>query len=360
MRKFLPPLLAEQIKVDPYFWNIDYSSIKDGGEVYATGWALPFDGLPLNFTVTANGRPPVSLDRKESINVVKEFAWWPNALMSGFTATFQIDNLNPETELVFEARPIGGAAPNQGTDFSRKLFIVQNFPATTPPEELRRTIGLPDPHRYRMAGRTIFRGFENVLVRYMNRPVGELDHIVDWGCGPGRVACHFLQEGIRSKRFTGLDIVKESVDWAASQYSGKFVTCDIKPPIPLQTMSVDAIYSYSVFTHIPRDLIPFWVDELARVLKGGGYVLTTILGELAFAKFRTFSNEASISAWIASGISDATANKDLAETGLPNDYYRNVFLTKTQVGNIFGAQFEICEIIENFHFYQDLVILRKK
>lgn len=128
----------------------------------------------------------------------------------------------------------------------------------------------------------------------------------------------------------------------------------------MESGDVDLVYSYSVFTHLPEPMINAWVAELARVLKPGGLLLTTILGGLAYAYLHPFSTSQQLDAYLDKGIDDSVQNIDLDATEISKDYYRNTFLTKERVRNMFEEYFDILEVIENFHFYQDLVVLKKK
>lgn len=48
-----------------------------------------------------------------------------------------------------------------------------------------------------------------------------------------------------------------------------------RPPLPFADASFDAVYGFSVFTHLSREPQATWVRELGRVLKPGGLVWLT-------------------------------------------------------------------------------------
>lgn len=363
MRQFLPEILTKNIQVEPYFWNIDSAQL---GEVLTVrGWALPFFGGIENFEIEVNGALPDEIVVQSNVSVAEQFPWWPHAIRSKFEVKVSASRLGIKDanyqELTFKVRPkIAPDAPLTPTsEFARTFNVLLGFPEELPPDTLRKTIGGPHAFRYRMGGRTLFRAFERVLREQTGKSFADLDHVVDWGCGPGRIAAHMLMPPTRPRRLTGLDIVKESVEWAASRYGNFFKVCDVVPPLPLQDASVDMVYGYSVFTHVPKCNVSAWVADLGRVLKKNGLLLTTILGELAFAKFRIYSKLSDIESWLDRGISDEVFNRDLEETGINAEAYKNVFLTKSAINSYFSEKFDIVRVIENFHFYQDLIVLRK-
>lgn len=102
--------------------------------------------------------------------------------------------------------------------------------------------------------------------------------ILDFGCGCGRVACYW--QGAANTRFCGADYNAELVHWCEQHLSfGEFGVNDLGPPLTYDDETFDLIYALSVFTHMPADLQDAWMDELARVLKPGGYLLITTHGE---------------------------------------------------------------------------------
>ena len=54
---------------------------------------------------------------------------------------------------------------------------------------------------------------------------------------------------------------------------------DISPPLPYGDASLDLVYALSVMTHLPEDLQHRWVRECRRVLKPGGRLLFSTMGE---------------------------------------------------------------------------------
>jgi SAM-dependent methyltransferase len=60
---------------------------------------------------------------------------------------------------------------------------------------------------------------------------------------------------------------------------GRFAVNALEPPLPYGDGSFGLAYAFSVFTHLPEALQMSWVDEFGRVLRPGGYLLVSTLGE---------------------------------------------------------------------------------
>ena len=116
------------------------------------------------------------------------------------------------------------------------------------------------------------------LLDEAGRPIEELDAILDWGCGCGRVLRQW--SGLTRTRVHGCDINAKMVDWcdtnlpfASAELTG------IAPPLPYDDAKFDFVYAFSVMTHLPAELQGAWVRECRRVLRPNGYLLFSTLGE---------------------------------------------------------------------------------
>ena len=54
---------------------------------------------------------------------------------------------------------------------------------------------------------------------------------------------------------------------------------ELEPPLPYGDDSFGLAYLFSVFTHLPEPLQHAWVREFRRVLRPGGYLLFSTLGD---------------------------------------------------------------------------------
>lgn len=105
-------------------------------------------------------------------------------------------------------------------------------------------------------------------------------HILDWGCGPGRVIRHLPALVGAGGRFTGTDYNAQSIAWCRQHLPGiTFLQNKLDPPLALPSESVDALYGISIFTHLSEASHTKWAQELLRVLKPGGLALLTTHGQ---------------------------------------------------------------------------------
>jgi SAM-dependent methyltransferase len=123
------------------------------------------------------------------------------------------------------------------------------------------------------------------LLRESGTPVDELDALLDWGCGCGRVLRYWSD--LERTRVFGCDIDPRMIDWCAQNLPFAEVTVtELKPPLPYPDSTFDLVYAFSVFTHLSADLQHAWMAECLRVLRPGGYLLMSTLGEYYVSRKR--------------------------------------------------------------------------
>ena len=151
--------------------------------------------------------------------------------------------------------------------------------APLPPEPLALRVGVNDPslalESFDALGSDARRRILDTL------PAGwtfDGRRVLDFGCGPGKVLRHFLDEAGRAD-FEGCDIHRPSVDWVERHLNPPvraFVN-EESPPLPRLDGSYDLIWAMSVFTHLAEGSLD-WLLELHRLLDEDGLLIATILG----------------------------------------------------------------------------------
>ena len=109
-------------------------------------------------------------------------------------------------------------------------------------------------------------------------PVGRMRAILDFGCGCGRVARHWA--AVPGPEVYGCDYNPELVAWCTANLPGLRATRnELAPPTPYVTGSFDLIYALSVFSHLDEVLQRGWLAEFRRLLRPGGILVLSVLGE---------------------------------------------------------------------------------
>ncbi len=166
-----------------------------------------------------------------------------------------------------------------------------------PPARMRAQVG---PHHadaafFLASGKHNADLIRNVL-REEGSAVEELDALLDWGCGCGRLLRHWSD--LPRTRVAGCDINSTMVEWCNRQLPfAEAATNELTPPLPYEDGTFDLVYAFSVMTHLSEDLQHAWIEECRRVLKPAGYLLFSTLGEyfvgrgrLTPAERRSFEN----------------------------------------------------------------------
>jgi SAM-dependent methyltransferase len=107
-------------------------------------------------------------------------------------------------------------------------------------------------------------------------PLGEVDAVLDFGCGCGRVLRYWSDH---SGTVAGSDRDAGAVEWCRRNLRFAQVGRNaLAPPLSYANESFDLVYALSVFTHLTEELQTAWRDELRRVLRPGGRLLVTTHG----------------------------------------------------------------------------------
>lgn len=72
----------------------------------------------------------------------------------------------------------------------------------------------------------------------------------------------------------------------------EFQVNNLSSRLPYEPETFDFIYAYSVFTHLSESSQFFWINELSRVLKPGGYVYFTTHGDSFLSQLSAEEKEA--------------------------------------------------------------------
>lgn len=182
--------------------------------------------------------------------------------------------------------------------FLKKLFAAEPPPAPSAAVATVATddgLPLPPPALHSLiTGRDdldmsafleIGRGCASAVTGLLQRhglAIENLEAVLDFGCGCGRIIRHFHR--VPNVKMYGTDYNPTLVAWCKENLPfAEFGVNGLHPPLVYSDAKFDAIYAFSVFTHLPEDLQFAWLAELSRVMKPGGHLVMTTLGD-AFAR----------------------------------------------------------------------------
>jgi SAM-dependent methyltransferase len=181
-----------------------------------------------------------------------------------------------------------------------------------------------------------------------------LRSMLEFGCGSARVLRHFRNIGYLS--LAGSDANPKTIDWARQNLPGiDFRINALEPPLPFAEESFDVVYALSVFTHIPLVWQRRWLEELRRVLRPEGYLLCTVLGSSFVHQMLTRDDQAELA---QTGALTLDSNHPRASYSTKVLGSWDVFQTREQVREAFGAVFRICDYT-NVAVGQDMLVLRR-
>ncbi|MFC3069700.1 class I SAM-dependent methyltransferase [Phenylobacterium soli] len=227
---------------------------------------------------------------------------------------------------------------------------LKAFPV--PPEPLQIRVTGAAVGYFSAGGREVARQIEEILEAY-GVPFPERGRVHDFGSGPGRV---LAQMAVRHPHtlFSASDIDAEAMAWCAEHMShfGEFFVNQPQPPLPFADGELDLVYSISIFTHLPEDMQHAWLAELARVVKPGGFVLTTKTNPYVYDLPDWMTNAAREKGFVYA--------PDMGQVdGLP-DFYRLAYHTEDYVRRVWGEYFEVLHVgSHDLNTTQDAVLLRK-
>jgi SAM-dependent methyltransferase len=147
-----------------------------------------------------------------------------------------------------------------------------------PPARLRVLVaGTADIERFLRSGE-LQAVYLRDLLAVAGSPLEQMDAILDFGCGCGRIARWFSDAS--HPQVHGCDYNRELIGWCAEHLDFMRATATgLEPPLPYPDRTFDFSYAFSVFTHLTVELAERWLAEIERVVKPGGLIWFTVHGE---------------------------------------------------------------------------------
>ena len=157
------------------------------------------------------------------------------------------------------------------------IFQKKNPDFDLPPDHLAFDAhGTIDWESYKISGDNLAKR----IVRELEDLDQNLEMVLEWGCGPGRVIRH-LPALLNESTIIGSDFNSESIDWCSKHLLDvTFVKNELAPPLPFEKNLFDFIYAISVFTHLSESSCHQWIDELVRIIKPNGILMIWTNGDV--------------------------------------------------------------------------------
>lgn len=109
-------------------------------------------------------------------------------------------------------------------------------------------------------------------------PIEIGQRILDFGCSSGRVT-RALAAAYPEAEFHGCDPNGPAVEWAQQNLPlATFAKSENDPPLPYPDGHFDAAFGVSIWSHYSERLALKWYEEMHRVIKPGGYLISTTHG----------------------------------------------------------------------------------
>ena len=149
---------------------------------------------------------------------------------------------------------------------------------TLPPAALREWVaGTTDPDWFLQSGKLGVQTIVSLLEAH-GTVLGELDSVLDFGCGCGRVIRHLRH--YEALKLHGTDCNQQAIVWCDEHLNfAEFGTNQLEPRTRYREHCFDLVYAFSVFTHLTESLQSPWMRELRRILKPEGLLIVTVHGD---------------------------------------------------------------------------------
>jgi SAM-dependent methyltransferase len=147
-----------------------------------------------------------------------------------------------------------------------------------PPDRLMRLVAASDDVAWFLEGGHKAASSMRAILARNGVPLERLGAILDFGCGSGRVLRQW--KSLVGPALYGTDYNPELVAWCAATLP--FATYRVNRldgGVDFPDASFDLVYAFSVFTHLAPEGQSFWIGELSRVLRPGGWLFLTTHGE---------------------------------------------------------------------------------
>jgi SAM-dependent methyltransferase len=228
------------------------------------------------------------------------------------------------------------------------------------PENIIRVAGPVGEAGFIFGGGTWFIKLNLLANKYLGTELSQLNAILDWGCGCGRILRFFREKGLDN--IYGADIDGQNIDWIRQNFHYNNVCkVDFDPPMPFDDQFFDLVYGHSVFTHLSLPDHKKWITEISRIVKIGGFAFLTVCSEFGTYLTRQsdiISRPEIFDEYLLLGFYEFETQDVGVDEERPG-YYRLCSQSTEFIRDIWSKHFKIRRIFRGFAEHQDLVVLEK-
>ncbi len=161
--------------------------------------------------------------------------------------------------------------------------VINRHAGAIPSLEDRRRVGSGSIGKFLGSGLRCYSPIKRALAAHLEPPANERV-VLDFGAGVGRTLQYSCRE---FKHLHATDVDAAAVAYLKRAFPNAVVSVnDYTPPLDYPNAFFDAVYSVSLWTHLPlRDQF-MWLKEMYRLVKVGGLVLITTNGFRSLADLR--------------------------------------------------------------------------
>lgn len=132
-------------------------------------------------------------------------------------------------------------------------------------------------------GDIVYSDMIDIALRRSGMELAAGQRVLDFGCSSARVVRMFAARRPEIS-WAGCDVNEGAIAWARQALPAiDFSVQPLRPPLPYDTASFDAVFAISIWSHYAAEPGLAWLQELHRVIKPGGALLITTHGPGAIA-----------------------------------------------------------------------------